>query len=136
MVDEITRASLLYDFYGALLTEKQRQVMALYHEENLSLSEIGQEFGISRQAVHDTLKKAEQALEEYEEKLGLIDKFLRHGAGDRRDRRRDRPDGKTDIGGNRQRGCTRSGAEACARERDHRRPRRIEAAAGKPPSRP
>lgn len=77
MVDEITRASLLYDFYGALLTEKQRQVMALYHEENLSLSEIGQEFGISRQAVHDTLKKAEQALEEYEEKLGLIDKFLR-----------------------------------------------------------
>ena len=77
MVDEITRASLLYDFYGALLTEKQRQVMALYHEENLSLSEIGQEFGISRQAVHDTQKKAEQALEEYEEKLGLIDKFLR-----------------------------------------------------------
>lgn len=77
MVDEITRASLLYDFYGALLTEKQRQVMALYHEENLSLSEIGQEFGVSRQAVHDTLKKAEQALEEYEEKLGLIDKFLR-----------------------------------------------------------
>ena len=77
MVDEIARASLLYDFYGALLTERQREVMALYHEENLSLSEIAQEYGISRQAVHDTLKKAEQALEEYEAKLGLIDKLLR-----------------------------------------------------------
>lgn len=76
-MDDIIKASLLYDFYGALLTEKQRQVMALYHEENLSLSEIGQEFGISRQAVHDTLKKAEQALEDYENKLKLIDKFLK-----------------------------------------------------------
>ena len=46
MVDDITKASLLYDFYGALLTEKQRQVMALYHEENLSLSEIGQELSL------------------------------------------------------------------------------------------
>ena len=77
MVDEIAKASLLYDFYGALLTEKQRQVMALYHEENLSLSEIAQEFGISRQAVHDTLKKAEQALEDYENKLNLIDKLVK-----------------------------------------------------------
>jgi len=77
MVDDVTKASLLYDFYGALLTEKQRQVMALYHEENLSLSEIANEFGISRQAVHDTLKKAEQALEDYENKLKLIDKFMK-----------------------------------------------------------
>ena len=77
VVDEIAKASLLYDFYGALLTEKQRQVMAFYHEENLSLSEIAQEFGISRQAVHDTLKKAEQALEDYENKLNLIDKLVK-----------------------------------------------------------
>lgn len=77
MVDDITKASLLYDFYGALLTEKQRSVMALYHEENLSLSEIAQEFGISRQAVHDTLKKAEQALTDYEDKLQLIDKLVK-----------------------------------------------------------
>ncbi len=76
MVDDIARASLLYDFYGALLTEKQREVMALYHEENFSLSEIAKEYNISRQAVHDTLKKAEQALAEYEQKLGLIDKLL------------------------------------------------------------
>lgn len=75
MVDKIARASLLYDFYGALLTEKQRSVMALYHEENLSLQEIAEEYNISRQAVHDTLKKAEQALEGYEEKLGLIEKL-------------------------------------------------------------
>ena len=76
MVDDIARASLLYDFYGALLTDRQRDVMALYHEENLSLSEIAQEYDISRQAVHDTLKKAEQALSEYEKKLGLVDKLL------------------------------------------------------------
>ena len=66
MVDDIARASLLYDFYGALLTDRQRDVMALYHEEN----------DIARQAVHDTLKKAEQALSEYEKKLGLVDKLL------------------------------------------------------------
>ena len=50
--------------------------MALYHEENLSLSEIADEFGISRQAVHDTLKKAEMALIEYEQKLGLVEKLV------------------------------------------------------------
>ena len=76
-MDKITEASLLYDFYGELLTEKQRQVMAFYHEENLSLSEIATEFGITRQAVHDTLKKAEQSLTEYEKKLRLVDQFMK-----------------------------------------------------------
>ena len=76
-MDKIAETSLLYDFYGQLLTEKQRQVMSLYHEENLTLSEIADEFGISRQAVHDTLKKAEQSLSEYERKLGLVEKFVR-----------------------------------------------------------
>ena len=74
-IDEITRQSLLYDFYGALLTERQRGVMELYHEENLSLAEIAAEMGISRQGVHDALKKAERALKEYETKLGLVEKF-------------------------------------------------------------
>ena len=74
---DMDKISLLYDFYGKLLTEKQRQVMALYHEENLSLSEIGEEFRITKQAVHDTLKKAEQSLMEYEKNLGLVDKFIR-----------------------------------------------------------
>ena len=76
-IDDIARASLLYDFYGQLLPTRQRQVMELYHEENLSLSEIAGEFGISRQGVHDALKNAENALTGYEEKLGLVEKFRR-----------------------------------------------------------
>ncbi len=75
-VEDIGRMSLLYDFYGGLLTEKQREVMGLYHEENLSLAEIGDEFGISRQAVHNTLKAAELALRGYEEKLGLAERLM------------------------------------------------------------
>lgn len=51
--------------------------MELYHEENLSLAEIADEFGISRQGVHDALHKAEKSLEAYEEKLGLVEKFSR-----------------------------------------------------------
>ena len=71
----IEYASMLYDFYGSLLNESQEEVMKLYHEDNLSLSEIAEELGTSRQAVHYTLKKAEKALEKYEEKLGLIAKY-------------------------------------------------------------
>jgi predicted DNA-binding protein YlxM (UPF0122 family) len=51
--------------------------MEYYHEENLSLAEIADEYGISRQAVHDTLKKAETALTDYEEKLGLVAKLMK-----------------------------------------------------------
>ncbi|MCB6992511.1 YlxM family DNA-binding protein [bacterium 210820-DFI.6.37] len=74
-LDHIARISLLYDFYGQLLTKRQREVMELYHEENLSLTEIADEFSISRQGVHDALKSAEKALLSYEEKLKLVDKF-------------------------------------------------------------
>ena len=73
--DDITKQSLLYDFYGELLTERQREVLELYNEENLSLAEIAEEFGISRQGVHDALHKAQKALEEYERKLGLVERF-------------------------------------------------------------
>ncbi len=76
-IESIAENSLLYDFYGQLLSKRQQEVMALYHEENFSLSEIAEEFGISRQAVHDTLKKAEQALREYEAKLGLVQRLMR-----------------------------------------------------------
>ncbi len=72
MLDPIARLSLLNDFYGRLLTSRQQEVMRLYHEENLSLSEIAEEFGISRQGVHDTLKNGEHALLEYEDKVGLV----------------------------------------------------------------
>ena len=77
MIDKIMEASLLYDFYGQLLTQRKQQVMQLYHEENLSLAEIAQEFGISRAAVHESLKSAEKSLSEYEEKLGLVEKFMK-----------------------------------------------------------
>lgn len=69
---DIEHQSMLFDFYGSLLNESQNEVMALYHEDNLSLSEIAEELGQSRQAVHYTLKKAEKALNAYESKLGLV----------------------------------------------------------------
>lgn len=76
MMDSIMEASLLYDFYGQLLTKRKQEVMELYHEENFSLAEIAEEFGISRAAVHDSLKSAEKSLKEYEEKLGLVSKLM------------------------------------------------------------
>lgn len=71
-IDKLLEESLLFDFYGALLTPRQREVMQLYHEENYSILEIAEEFGISKQAVHDALKNAEKLLKSYEEKLGLV----------------------------------------------------------------
>ena len=76
-MDEIAKNSLLYDFYGSLLTEKQRRIARLYHEEDLSLQEIAEELSISRQGVYDALKKAEQAMADYEEKLGSLKEFLK-----------------------------------------------------------
>ena len=74
MQDAGARNSLLYDYYGALLSARQREVFELYHENNLSLSEIAQDIGVSRQAVHTALGKAEERLAAYEEALGLIAK--------------------------------------------------------------
>ena len=68
--------SLLLDFYGELLTEKQRRVCELHWNEDLSLAEIGQQDGLSRQGVWDVLRRAEAALREYEEKTGLVRRFL------------------------------------------------------------
>ena len=73
--ERVEYASMLYDFYGSLLSESQNEVMALYHEDNLSLSEIAEELGQTRQAVHYTLRKAEKALRSYEEKLGLVSSY-------------------------------------------------------------
>ena len=64
--------SLLYDYYGELLTEKQRQLFDLYYNQDYSLSEIAAAAGISRQGVHDTLARAEELLEGYERTLGCI----------------------------------------------------------------
>ncbi|MBO4725345.1 MAG: HTH domain-containing protein [Firmicutes bacterium] len=72
MYDHLTEASLLYDFYGELLSERQKEVLTLRYEDDLSLAEIAEELGISRQGVHDALKNGEKALQRYEEKLGLV----------------------------------------------------------------
>ena len=69
-MDEILHLTLLYDFYGELLTEKQKQVFDLHYQDDLSLSEIGEELSISRQAVRDQLKRTEKILMDYEQKLG------------------------------------------------------------------
>ncbi len=67
--------SLLLDFYGDLISEKQREYLRLYHEDNCSLSEIGEICGISRQGVYDGVRKAQSALREYEDKLGLVAEY-------------------------------------------------------------
>lgn len=67
---------MLKDFYASLLTDKQQYVLELYYEHDLSLSEIAEEMGISRQAVHDLIKRAEGLLNDYEEKLKLVHRFL------------------------------------------------------------
>jgi len=80
-MDKMVRTGLLYDFYGGLLTAKQRQAMELYFLENWSLAEIADSEGVSRQAVYDLLQRSERAIEEYERKLGLMDRFLRQQHG-------------------------------------------------------
>ena len=67
--------SLLFDFYGETLTEKQRELFDLYYNEDLSLSEIAEHAGITRQGVRDSIKRAEHALREMEEKLGLVARY-------------------------------------------------------------
>lgn len=67
--------SLLLDFYGELLTEKQRECYDLHYNEDLSLSEIAQQAGISRQGVWDNIKRAEASLNDIEEKTGLVRRF-------------------------------------------------------------
>lgn len=72
---EFHKINLLYDFYGSLLTERQQNFIELYYGEDLSLGEIAEQYEVTRQAVHDTLKRAEQTLVNYEDKLGLVRKF-------------------------------------------------------------
>ncbi len=66
------RLGRLFDIYGSLLTDKQRQCLGLYFYDDLSLSEISEELGVSRQAVHDLLKRVEQLLERYEASLKVL----------------------------------------------------------------
>ena len=76
-----TDLCLLKSFYGELLTEKERLTADLFLDEDLSLAEIAEETGISRQAVHDTLNRSFQKLEEYESRLCLCGRFIRMEKG-------------------------------------------------------
>ena len=76
-MEKILENTLLYDFYGELLTEKQRRLFEMHFYEDLSLGEIGDIEGISRQGVFQQLKRGSQALKEYESKLRLVEKFLK-----------------------------------------------------------
>ena len=69
--------AMLMDFYGALLTQRQMEMMRLRVEEDFSLSEIAQNCSVSRQAVNDALRKAEKTLTDMEEKLHLVEKYRR-----------------------------------------------------------
>ena len=64
-------------FYGEMLTENQREIAALYFEEDFSLAEIAQQLSVSRQSIHDTVNRVEKTLTEFEEKLGLAARFER-----------------------------------------------------------
>ena len=75
-VDKILEQTLLFDFYGELLTKHQKEIYERFVSEDLSLGEIAEEAGISRQGVHDLIRRCNQALRGYEEKLHLIEKFL------------------------------------------------------------
>ena len=76
-LEKIIGMALLSDFYGPLLTEKQRQALRLFYEEDFSLSEIAEECACSRQAAHDLIKRSEALLTDYEQKLGLVAKHRR-----------------------------------------------------------
>lgn len=78
MIEKVARIALLLDFYGGLLTEKQQLCLDLHYNQDLSLAEIAETFTVSRQAVHDILKRAENLLEDYEARLGLLARFLRN----------------------------------------------------------
>lgn len=66
---------LLFDCYGEMLTEKQRELFDLYYNEDFSLTELAEHAGISRQAAHDSIKRAEHSLTDMEQKLGLVKRF-------------------------------------------------------------
>jgi len=77
---DLQTVALLFDFYGPLLTPRQQELIRAYYLEDLSLAEIAGEDGVSRQAVHDLIKRAEAALHEYEAKLGFAAEYRRRQA--------------------------------------------------------
>ncbi len=76
-MEDFAKTSMLFDIYGGLLTDKKKRVMEMYHEDDMSLSEIAEELEVSRAAVHDSLRSAERLLCSYEDKLGMLADYLR-----------------------------------------------------------
>lgn len=76
-MEDILMQTLLFDFYGELLTEKQQEVYQQVVLEDYSLSEVAQQMQISRQGVHDMIRRCRNALEEYEGKLHLVERFVK-----------------------------------------------------------
>ena len=75
MKNQVYPMTLLFDFYGETLTDRQKEFYDLYYNEDLSLTEIAENYGMSRQGVRDAIVRAETALTELEEKTGLIRRF-------------------------------------------------------------
>ncbi len=75
-MEDFAKTSMLFDIYGDLLTDKKKRVMEMYHEDDMSLSEIAEELEVSRAAVHDSLRSAERLLCSYEDKLGILADYL------------------------------------------------------------
>ena len=75
-MDKILEQTLLYDFYGELLTDHQKQIYEDVVLNDYSFSEVAEEKGISRQGVHDLIKRGNKILQEYESKLHLVEKFV------------------------------------------------------------
>lgn len=75
-MNEILEQTLLFDFYGELLTKHQKEIYGQFISEDLSLGEIAREAGISRQGVYDLVKRCDQTLKGYEEKLHLVERFI------------------------------------------------------------
>jgi len=77
MKNQTYRMTMLFDFYGELLTERQKEFFDLYYNEDLSLSEIAENTGISRQGVRDVIVRAENVMQNVEDKTGLIRRYQR-----------------------------------------------------------
>lgn len=75
MILQTLKVTMLYDFYGALLTERQRRCLELHYLDDWSLAEVAEEFAVSRQAVHDILKRSVQVMEDFESKLKLVENY-------------------------------------------------------------
>ena len=75
-IEKTNRMNALFEFYAALLTDKQMNYIELYYADDYSLAEIAEEFGVSRQAVYDNIKRTEKILEDYERKLHMYSDYI------------------------------------------------------------